>query len=86
MQTLTRLVLALLLALPTLPTVLPAQEVQDAPRVVLKGVPFDLTVQGAEGGPALSIRVEDATGQVDRPGHGGALRHGDAPGPHRQRP
>jgi Na+/H+ antiporter NhaC len=51
--------LALTAAIP-----LPAQEVDEAPSVVLDGIPFAVSVQGARGGPALPWEIEDAVGRV----------------------
>jgi Na+/H+ antiporter NhaC len=41
-----------------------AQQVEDAPTVVLRGVPFALTVRGADDVPSAWYEVRDATGRV----------------------
>lgn len=53
-----------LIATLTVPVSLGAQEVVEPPSVVLRGVPFELSLAGAPAGPALPYRVVDAHGSV----------------------
>lgn len=57
---------ALLCVLLALPGPTAAQEVEDAPTVILKGIPFDVTVRGDTLGvsPAIPVEIRDATGTV----------------------
>ncbi len=55
--------LALLITL-AVPATLRAQGVEDPPSVILRGVPFELTLEGAESGAALPYRIVDAQGAV----------------------
>ena len=55
--------LAVILALVTIPLPAFAQGVEDGPSVVLGGIPFQITLTSGDEASA-SFRVEDASGQV----------------------